>query len=748
MYLAQQLSPNIRRIRFVPDGGVPERLPDPALGEWGRDRLANAVVESHETLEAALGTAVAPLRLLDRAGADGAVRIEFALEAEERIWGAYDADAGSFDRRGDHVHLVTEIHPRGRHVLTSRCDLCSSGPDAKSIQLEIGNTKTSNYGELVLPSLFTSRGWGAYVSSAWHDAQLDLGARTPDAVAYTAPGGEADVYLFGPGGPAQLVAELVRLTGHQPLPPAWALGFLQSRFGYESFDHVHGTLARFQEEQLPVHAVVYDVQWLEHHINLRWDPVTFPDPELNLARTRDEHGVRTVVITEPGTTSIASNHASGVAAGAFVTGHDEHLFDSQQWYTKRGISQYREIEPSDGALLNVFNERAADWWYEQHLPLVAMGVDAWWLDLNEPEDVGVDISFPNTDWPAERAVVDGAEVRANFAIAQQRLFARRDRKHTERRPFVLTRSGSTGSQRYGSAPWTGDVSSTWHDLAVQSRLMLTLGLCGIPLSGSDVGGFNGDPGPELFARWMQAGSVMPIFRAHGYMQDREPWSQGPEALAALRPSLLLRAQLLPSIASWTREALEAGEPLARPMLLGPLGTDAQSDDAAAYAADPRWSACDDQWFFGPLLAAPVLEEGQAVRTVQLPPGTWVDVWTGTRHAGGGSIDVAVTASTLPLFVQPDVALVADAAPLDGRGHAWPPPQLEVWSWAGAGETATARFYLDDGISREHEAGTYCLQELAVEAGAVRVERLAGSLPARPMQLVAPHPGTASDKADT
>src|SRR5690606_31376934 len=122
--------------------------------------------------------------------------------------------------------------------------------------------------------------------------------------------GHADIYVFGPSqSPAQLVAQFVRLTGHQPLPPTWALGFLQSRFGFESFDHVHGLLDRFEQEQLPVHGVVFDVQWLEEHINLRWNPEHFPDPARNLRRIA-ERGVRSIVITEPGTKAGSSNHAS------------------------------------------------------------------------------------------------------------------------------------------------------------------------------------------------------------------------------------------------------------------------------------------------------------------------------------------------------------------------------------------------------------------------------------------------------
>ncbi|MCW2926134.1 MAG: Alpha-glucosidase [Thermoleophilia bacterium] len=737
MFDTQQLSPLVRRIH-VPRPGAKSRLPDPALGDRGRAQRDAEPVVQHASLAAALAGVPCPLTEVGY-DVDGHVRIRVALAPGERLYGASDADAKGLERRGDHVHLVNEIHPRGSHLMVGDCEYCDShGIDGESVGLEIGG-RDSNYGELLLPFTWSTNGWALYISNAHHGAVLDLGLRDPDVLAYDSPGGDADVYVLGPGDPATLVSEFVRLTGNQPLPPTWALGFLQSRFGYESFAHVHRTLDRFEEEALPVHGVIFDVQWLEDHVNLRWDPRHFPEPSANIRRLA-ERGVRSMVITEPGTRVGASNHAGGVARAAFATDAAGEEFDSKQWYALRGIPGYRDIEHSPGALLNVFREDAADWWYHQHVPLLDQGIDAWWLDLNEPEDVSIDVRFRGVDWPQARDELSGAEARNLFAIAQQRLFTRRDRAGTTRRPFLLSRSGSAGSQRYGAAPWTGDVGATWEDLALQARLMLNAGMCGMPLTGSDVGGFNGDPGPELFARWMQLGSVTPIFRAHGCMEDREPWSQGPDALEAIRPSLVLRAQLLPSIASWAQHALRGGEPLLRPMLLGPVGTGAGSDEAARYADDARWADVDDQFFFGPLLAAPVVEEGATTRRVELPAGQWADVWTGMLHEGGGSIEVPTPLDALPLFVEATTLLVTDPTPLARRGQSWPPSELVAWSFAPAGVAASTTFYLDDGISRMHEQGAYCLQQLEAVDGAITARRLGGSWPSSRIRCEAAVPG--------
>ena len=740
MFLTQQITPQIRRIRVVRPGSDGDRLPDPALGDDGRAQLAAAEVVEHATLAGACADLPVELADLGYRG-DGAVHMSISLREGERLYGACDADASGLERRGDRVQLVNELHPYRKHLLASELPVAMQ--EYHAAELEIG--AKSNYAELLVPFAMSSAGWGIYVSSAWHDAVLDLGSHDADALTYDAPGGEADVYVFGPGTPLDLVRMFVRLTGRQPLPPAWTLGFLQSRFGYGSFDRVHEVIERFEQERLPLHGVVFDINWVRDHVDLQWDPANFPNPTENLARIADA-GVRTVVITEPGTKTNASNYAAGAERDAWAVDDDGAEFDSDQWYAHRGIRNYRELEDTPGALLNVFREDAADWWYDQHRHLIADGVDAWWLDLNEPEDVTPDVRFANTDWPAPRELLTGEEARSLFAIAQQRLFTRRDRQSTTRRPFLLSRAGSAGSQRYGVAPWSGDVGATWKDLRVQPRVALNAGMCGFALMGSDIGGFVGEPGPELYTRWVQMGVTLPVVRAHGCMSDREPWSQGNDALEAVRPALVVRAQLLPSITSWAWSALDRGEPFVRPMLLGPLDA-GQADHAAIstdVAGDARWHDVHDQWFFGPLLAAPVLEEGATTRTVELPAGTWIDVWSGTRHEGGGAIDVEVDATTLPLFASAGTALVVDPDPLARRGRSWPPSQLDVWHWAQDGATASALLRLDDGITRLHEQGAYCLQRMEFTDGVeeARIERLGGAWPASRVAVRTPTPGVA------
>ncbi len=722
---AQQLSPTIRRVAWCDiEAGVvvPKRsISDPALGDWARRRVADCAWDIERPWDGV------PEALRFEQHDDGTVVIEFALDDDDCLYGAADADASGLMRRGDHVHLATELHSRGRHRGVPPCPLCEERIAASAGSDDLDDD-ASIYGELHAPLILSTGGYGFWISNATHGAVLDLGERTADRWSFTAHAGSADIYILGPGTIADQSRVFAQLTGRVPVPPTWALGFIQSRFGYESFDEADAVIQRFRDERLPLHGVVFDVQWLDEHVNLKWNTDGFSNAVDRIA-SMHASGVRTVVITEPGTRTDASNYSSGVDIGAWGTDSAGAVAESGQWYAHEQIPGYREITPGHGALLNVFRESAADWWYQQHVPLIADGVDAWWLDLNEPEGSHAAISFTDVDWPTPQPLLHGHEAHNIFAIAQQRLFARRDRAHTNRRPFMLSRSGHAGSSRYGAAPWSGDVGTTWQALRVQTRLMLTAGLCGFPLYGCDLGGFHGEPEPELFARWLQAGTMFPICRAHGNMSAREPWSRGADVLEAVAPAIRLRGQLLPSLATWMYQACASGEPLVRPMLWDSPG-------------DARYTSCDDQWMIGPLLAAPVLHAGITKRTVHFPDdASWINLWSGERHAPGSTATLDVGPSSLPVFVRAGTLLVVDGRPLERDAAAWPPSELHVWAFPDDDGMASCEYMLDDGISRDHEQGAYSLVNITHDPDQeLSVERIGGAWPTPRLTLVAPRPG--------
>jgi alpha-glucosidase len=178
-------------------------------------------------------------------------------------------------------------------------------------------------------------------------------------------------------------------------------------------------------------------------------------------------------------------------------------------------------------------------------------------------------------------------------------------------PFVLTRAAHLATPR-AAATWTGDNMSTWLDLRWSVSMVLGLGIVGQAMAGPDVGGFSGDPGPELFARWFEVGCYLPFFRGHADFASprKEPWAYGPDALERVRSALRWRMRMLPYLEARFREASADGVPVVRPLFF-------------AGPADPRLREVDDAFLVGPdLLVVPALEPDARAREVPLPPGRW------------------------------------------------------------------------------------------------------------------------------
>jgi alpha-glucosidase/alpha-D-xyloside xylohydrolase len=235
------------------------------------------------------------------------------------------------------------------------------------------------------------------------------------------------------------------------------------------------------------------------------------------------------------------------------------------------------------------------------------------------------------------------------------------------RPFALHRNGYPGMQRYASFLWSGDVSSTWETLRTHIPLAINVGLSGIPLWGTDIGGFvpTRELTAELYVRWFQFGAFCPLFRSHGRTWKlRLPWgwnmgNPGPVEVSGYsqgatpdeshlhdtrvepicRKFLELRYRLLPYLYSAVRESTVTGLPVMRALWLH-------------YPGEPAAVSRGDVFLLGrDLLVAPVVERDTATRQVYLPRGNWYDYWTGERHEGGREIARKVDLETVPLYVR-------------------------------------------------------------------------------------------------
>ena len=343
------------------------------------------------------------------------------------------------------------------------------------------------------------------------------------------------------------------------------------------------------------------------------------------------------------------------------------------------------VWPQWSAFPDFTNPKARAWWGGYYARLLDAGIAGIWHDMNEPVSFAVS---GETNLP--RAVVHDMEGRGGgepggsheeahnlYGLLMGRTgFEALRTLRPERRPWLLTRSGWAGIQRY-SWHWTGDVESSWAALRMTIATVLGLGLSGVAYSGPDIGGFSGAPDAELFTRWFQMATLMPFFRSHAAVHTprREPWSFGEPTLSICRDFLQLRQRLLPYLYSLSQQASETGAPLNRPLFWQ------WPEEQFLWGRDDAFMLGDD------LLVAPMLEARASQRAVALPPGGWYDFWDGRFYAGGETVMVAAPIEKIPLFVRAGCVLPQQ---IDGLLH------LKVYPALPGADVFTSQHYADAG----------------------------------------------------
>lgn len=532
-----------------------------------------------------------------------------------------------------------------------------------------------------------------------HRLRLDMGAAEPGAYALTSSGGALDQYLLAGPRLADVLRRYTWLTGRMPLPPRWALGYHQSRWGYAPDAEVRAVARELRERGLPCDGLWLDIQHMDGFRSFTWDRAQFPEPRALLAALGAE-GFKTVLIADPG---LKVDPGWDVYQEALAGGH---------LLSRGGAPFVGKVWPGPAAWPDFTAPAARRFWGRLVARAIGDGARGIWVDMNEPSNMaeGSGATVPD-DLPVAGDGVPTTMAEAHNVyglLHAQATFEGMRAAAPERRPFVLTRAGYAGVQRY-AAVWTGDAPSRWDVLSQTPAMLMNLGLSGVALCGSDVGGYAGRATPELYARWMQLGALSPFFRAHCSRDGnrQEPWALGEEVEAISRAAIRARYALLPYLYSLVHEATRSGAPILRPLVF-------------EFQDDPRTHAVDDQVLLGPwLMAAPVLAPGIAARDVLLPAGRWLDLASGAVHAGGGAVRAEAPLARCPTYLR-EGAIVPRAEPLPWS-DARPLERLELDCFPG-GEGSSFACYEDDGDSLAHDGGAYALTtwRLRRDGGAVRL----------------------------
>jgi alpha-glucosidase len=517
---------------------------------------------------------------------------------------------------------------------------------------------------------------------------FNMGKENPDQYSFGALDGELNYYfIYGPT-PAEVLRKYARLTGTMPLPPKWAIAYQQCRYSYYPESRVREIASTFRSKKIPCDVIYLDIDYMDGYRCFTWDKTRFPDPK-KLVGDLSEEGFKMVTIIDPGIKQEEGYwvYDEGIKGNHFVKYPDGRYFSGRVW---PGMCLFPDFT----------RKETREWWGTLYKGLIGTGIRGFWNDMNEPAVFDVptktmDLNVVHDD----RGLVSDHRKNHNVYGMQMARGTREGmlKLRPNERPFVLTRASYAGGHRYAAA-WTGDNISSWEHLELAVPMCLNLSISGQPFVGTDIGGFVGSPGGELYTRWLQLGVFTPLMRTHTEKgtPDQEPWSFGAAYEKINKKSIELRYRLLPYIYSQFYQASRTGIPLMRPLFFDFPG------DKNTY-----WNNRD--FLFGDaFLVAPVLWPGSTKRDVRLPSGDWYDYWTGEKFLGLTTVRVDAPIDRIPLFVKAgsiiptqQVVQYSDEAPVD-------PLTLQVFPSAGSLST----MYEDDGISFDYQGGQYCLRAMA------------------------------------
>ncbi|HEY1098400.1 MAG TPA: TIM-barrel domain-containing protein [Myxococcota bacterium] len=591
--------------------------------------------------------------------ASSPLRVFVPLRAGDRVYGLGAGAVGTPTRNGQRLRLM------------NRDTLFYGIPEATYATFPLVWVRHDD-GSCFVVAVLTSRPLDCVVD--------DEGIRFVDVV----DGSDVVDVVVIDGAPAEILGELRAIFGASFVPPAWALGFHQSRWSYRTAAEVLAVADDARAADIPLDVVHLDIHMMDAYRVFSWHPRRFADPTTLHAQLA-ERGVRTMAIIDPGLTTATPSPVV-----------DELRAIDGLLKTSAGDEAIGTVWPGDTVFPDYGKDGVDDVIVRAHRVLTDVGVAGFWNDMNDPVlKVGVVAD------PLAEDIVHGAGPH----LTQRNLYANQMATTTTtalehaapgQRHFVLSRSGFLGIQRH-AALWTGDNFSSWQQLEESLHMVLHLGLCGVPLSGADIGGFGGrrgkygiaklKPSAELFVRWLELGALLPFCRVHSvlYGPRQEPWSFSAAVTSTARRILRRRYALLGLLNTLAREASSTGVPIVRPLWLHGASS----------------SSSERQFLLGAdLLVAPVLDKGARRRDVWLPPGSWVDTRDGAvvvvDAVDGRVVDVAAEHGSTPIFARAGSALFTLAPGRNADDTLRGALTLEVF--APQPTSHRAHVVLDDGVS--------------------------------------------------
>ncbi len=455
----------------------------------------------------------------------------------------------------------------------------------------------------------------AQVSAAANGKRLSLGS----------PDGKPVVYFILGKTPAEVTRKYQRLCGPTPLPPLWALGHHQCRWGYQSEADLRELARNFRQYQIPNDGLWLDIDYMDGFRVFTFDSKSFRSPAKQI-KSLTSDGWRICPILDPGVRSDPGYEV-------YDSGLERNLF----CLTAEGRPYVGFVWPGRTVFPDFSLAETRSWWAERVSRFAETGIAGVWIDMNDPSTGSADYE----EMRFGRGKSDHASYHNQYALGMQ--MATREgllQARPNERPFVVSRSGFVSTGRF-SAIWTGDNVSNYVHLAQSIPVCLNLSLSGIPFVGADVGGFGLECTPSLLVAWYKAAFLFPFFRNHSgkWSSHQEPWAKGAGARILITHYIRLRYKLLPYLYSLFAAQARTAEPILRPLFFEFPG-EGRND----------LSRIQDQFMVGPaIMQAPFVEEESRRREVLLPPGFWYDAPGGGWVRGDRRVVVQADQRTTPLY---------------------------------------------------------------------------------------------------
>ena len=549
----------------------------------------------------------------------------------------------------------------------------------------------------------------------------DIGYSRHDLLSFHTETPDYDLYLLSGGNENAICREFRTLIGRSYIPPRWAFGLAQSRWGYKTEEDVREVARQYKEHDLPLDMICMDIEYMQDYADFTVNKERFPDLT-KLSADLKAQGIRLVPIIDAGV-RVDPNDSTcteGLEKGYFCKKADGTPFVAAVWPGKAYFADFLRPE-------------VREWFGHKYKALTDCGIEGFWNDMNEPslfysperlraflddmaalrekDNIEQEEFFPRVvggamglmNSPADYASfyheVDGQKVRhdqvhnlygGSMTRAAGEAFA--DLRPGQR-TLLYSRSSFIGSHRYGGI-WLGDNNSSWAQLLANIQMMPSVQMCGFLYSGADLCGFSSDTTPDLALRWLEFGLLTPLMRNHSAVGTRmQEYYRFPEVLPAVRNMIRLRYALLPYLYSEFMKAALENTSYFRPL-------------AFDYPDDPDAREVEDQLLLGEgLMAAPVYVQNAHGRHVYLPEPMKLlrlravdDYDEEILPAGHHYIRCAL--DEVLLFLRPG-HIIPVAQPANSTSEL-DDASLTLWSFLPDGESAEYRMYRDDGVTTEYE----------------------------------------------